>query len=67
MVLLHHNSSERTDGDQALAEFRLPTELGDVGACIPSNIERDGAELRLEFNNFLCSIIAGTRSLLEEE
>lgn len=61
MVLLHHNSSERVSDEQAVADFRLPVEMAEVGACIPSNIERDGAELRLEFNNFLCSIIINLR------
>lgn len=61
MVLLHQNSTERVGEEQAVADFRLPSDMSEVGACIPSNIERDGAELRLEFNNFLCNIIINLR------
>lgn len=60
MVLLHE-TSERTN-DSVIAEFRLPSEMSFSGedgiVCIPSNIDKEGEQLRLEFNNFLCNIIA---------
>uniref|UniRef100_A0A915M070 Rab-like protein 5 n=1 Tax=Meloidogyne javanica TaxID=6303 RepID=A0A915M070_MELJA len=54
-ILLHH-TSEQTN-DSALAEFHLPTEMAGIN-MIPSNIDKEGDELRLAFNNFLCDIIA---------
>lgn len=59
MVLLHHTSDQTNDS--AVAEFRLPAEMAGI-ACLPCNIKRDGEELRLEFNNFLCNIIADARA-----
>lgn len=57
MVLLHNQSSERLNNDSLLAEFEMPAEMSNV-TCILSNIEHHGDDLRLEFNNFLCNIIA---------
>uniref|UniRef100_A0A915LMA2 Intraflagellar transport protein 22 homolog n=2 Tax=Meloidogyne incognita group TaxID=654580 RepID=A0A915LMA2_MELJA len=54
-ILLHH-TNEQTN-DSALAEFHLPTEMAGIN-MIPSNIDKEGDELRLAFNNFLCDIIA---------
>jgi hypothetical protein len=58
LVLLHH-TNENTN-DSAIAAFRLPPEMAAGGgiSVIPSNIDKEGEELRLAFNNFLCDIIA---------
>ncbi|KAL3077578.1 hypothetical protein niasHS_012284 [Heterodera schachtii] len=55
LVLLHH-TNESTN-HSAIAAFRLPAEMGGI-SVIPSNIDKEGEELRLAFNNFLCDIIA---------
>jgi hypothetical protein len=55
LVLLHH-TSERTN-DSAIAAFRLAPEMAGI-SVFPSNIDKEGEELRLAFNNFLCDIIA---------
>ncbi|KAI1710578.1 ras of complex, roc, domain of DAPkinase domain-containing protein [Ditylenchus destructor] len=60
LVLLHRQSTERIHGEAEIADFRLPADMADV-PIVPSNIERDGEELRLEFNNFLCQIIASVK------
>ncbi|KAF7638210.1 hypothetical protein Mgra_00002439 [Meloidogyne graminicola] len=56
LVLLHHNTSINTN-DSAIAEFKLPNEMFGIN-MIPSDIDKEGDELRLAFNNFLCDIIA---------
>jgi hypothetical protein len=55
LVLLHH-TNENTN-DSSIAEFNLPSEMSGIN-MIPSNIDKEGDELRLAFNNFLCDIIA---------
>lgn len=61
MVLLHSPSSEKPTNDSAIAEFRMPREMDGV-ACIAADMGKGGGEeLRLEFNNFLCNIIADVR------
>uniref|UniRef100_A0A914DL51 Rab-like protein 5 n=1 Tax=Acrobeloides nanus TaxID=290746 RepID=A0A914DL51_9BILA len=58
LVLLHH-TSEQTN-DSAIADFKLPSQMQGI-VCIPSNIDREGEALRLEFNNFLCNVITDTK------
>jgi hypothetical protein len=56
LLVLLHQTNERTN-DSAIAAFRLPPEMAPI-SVIPSNIDKEGEELRLAFNNFLCDIIA---------
>jgi hypothetical protein len=66
LVLLHHVG----EGEKALSAaghdsttlpaLRLPTEMEGIPRVLV-DISRGGEELRLEFNNFLCHIIADVR------
>jgi len=60
MVLLHH-TNERTN-DSAIAEFRLSPEMIGI-KIITSNIDGEGEQLREQFNNFLCNIIADAHKM----
>lgn len=53
LVLLHH-TSESTN-DSSIADFRLPSEMLGV-KCIPSNVDKDGEQLRHEFTKFLNNV-----------
>lgn len=53
LVLLHHTSDNTNDS--AIADFKLPSELTGV-KCIPSNVDRDGEQLRHEFTKFLNNV-----------
>uniref|UniRef100_A0A914UPD6 Intraflagellar transport protein 22 homolog n=1 Tax=Plectus sambesii TaxID=2011161 RepID=A0A914UPD6_9BILA len=63
VIVFVHQKPESLGGsnNEALADFRLPSTMTGI-QCVPSNIEEDGENLRLEFNNFLCSVIAGLTS-----
>ncbi|VDM41284.1 unnamed protein product [Toxocara canis] len=58
LILLHHTSEMTNDGP--IADFRLPPTMSGL-AVVPSNVDHDGENLRLEFNSFLCKVIADAK------
>ncbi len=63
---------QRPDGQGALlgadsvADFRLPVAMAGLQLVLTS-IEQDGEALRLEFNNFLCNVIAGLTEARDQD
>ncbi|CAJ0931542.1 unnamed protein product, partial [Mesorhabditis belari] len=55
MVLL--DSDHTSTNHSAISEFRLPSSLNGVH-CVAASLPKDGDNLRLEFNAFLCNVIA---------
>lgn len=63
IVFLHQKPDDsgggaRADSANAQSNLRLPGALANL-TCVATNIEQDGDAVRLEFNNFLCNVIAG--------
>ncbi|KAK6747666.1 hypothetical protein RB195_000704 [Necator americanus] len=56
LVVLNEIGEKRTN-DGAISEFQLPSQLSSA-ICAACNLQHDGDQLRLEFNQFLVNIIA---------
>ncbi|KAE9421517.1 hypothetical protein Angca_004788, partial [Angiostrongylus cantonensis] len=56
LIVLNEIGEKRTN-DTAISEFRLPPQLSPA-VCAPCNLRHEGEQLRLEFNQFLVTIIA---------
>ncbi|WKY03984.1 hypothetical protein Q1695_005177 [Nippostrongylus brasiliensis] len=58
LVVLNEIGEKRTN-DSAISDFQLPHQLSSA-VCAPCNLYHEGEQLRLEFNQFLVTIIAKT-------
>uniref|UniRef100_A0A0N5B396 Rab-like protein 5 n=1 Tax=Strongyloides papillosus TaxID=174720 RepID=A0A0N5B396_STREA len=58
IVFLHHTSDNTNDS--AVASFQLPQQLSGV-TVMPTNIDNEGENLRLAFNNFLCKVVTSIK------
>ncbi|VDM53656.1 unnamed protein product [Angiostrongylus costaricensis] len=56
LIVLNEIGEKRTN-DGAISEFRLPPQLSPA-VCAACNLRNEGEQLRLEFNQFLVTIIA---------
>ncbi|EYC06008.1 hypothetical protein Y032_0079g1302 [Ancylostoma ceylanicum] len=56
LVVLNEVGEKRTN-DGAISEFQLPPQLSSA-VCAACNLQHEGDQLRLEFNQFLMTIIA---------
>lgn len=63
IVFLHQKPDDAGSGTKSgsatsQSSLRMPGAISNL-ACVVTNIEQDGDAVRLEFNNFLCNVIAG--------
>uniref|UniRef100_A0A1I7WMF1 Histidine kinase n=1 Tax=Heterorhabditis bacteriophora TaxID=37862 RepID=A0A1I7WMF1_HETBA len=61
LVVLNEIGEKRTN-DGAISEFQLPSQLSSA-VCAACNLSHEGDQLRLEFNQFLVTIIERLDSL----
>ncbi|CAJ0602417.1 unnamed protein product [Cylicocyclus nassatus] len=61
LVVLNEIGEKRTN-DGAISGFELPPPLS-AAACVACNLQHDGEQLRLEFNQFLVAIIAKSEGI----